>query len=127
MTIRQAVRAAGATLVGTSAAYLASAASAPMALALQRDDGDEPGYQLTLLESLGLYVLAPAALFALITLLVLAPSIARGPRYRPSQGWSGQPEWFGGVGKTGDRLSVASPGTDPGPETLSGGGASARW
>ena len=41
------------------------------ALALTRDDGDDPGTGLSVVETLGLYVLAPLALFAVIAGLVM--------------------------------------------------------
>lgn len=40
------------------------------ALALTRDDGDDPGKGLSVIETLGLYVLIPLALFAVIAGLV---------------------------------------------------------
>lgn len=42
------------------------------AFALTRDDGDDPGPGLSVVETLGLYVLAPLALFAVIAALVVA-------------------------------------------------------
>ncbi len=65
-----------------------------------------------------------------ITLLVMAPSLAKGPRYRPSQQWDAEPEWFGAPGGAG---------TDPEQRTIAAGqsatdkphdevgGASASW
>jgi hypothetical protein len=41
------------------------------ALALIPDDGDDPGQGLSVIETLGLYVVAPIALFAVITALVM--------------------------------------------------------
>ncbi|KOU67367.1 hypothetical protein ADK57_17215 [Streptomyces sp. MMG1533] len=41
------------------------------ALALTRDDGDDPGTGLSVIETLGLYVVAPIALFAVIAGLVM--------------------------------------------------------
>jgi hypothetical protein len=41
------------------------------ALALIRDDGDDPGSGLSVVETLGLYVVAPIALFAVIAGLVM--------------------------------------------------------
>ncbi|MEU9557242.1 hypothetical protein [Streptomyces fumanus] len=41
------------------------------ALALTRDDGDDPGTGLSVIETLGLYVFAPIVLFAVIAGLVL--------------------------------------------------------
>ncbi|KOV65008.1 hypothetical protein ADK64_15550 [Streptomyces sp. MMG1121] len=42
------------------------------ALALTRDDGDDPGTGLSVIQTLGLYVLIPLALFAVIAGLVMA-------------------------------------------------------
>lgn len=41
------------------------------ALALTRDDGDDPGQGLSVMETVGLYVVAPIALFVVITALVM--------------------------------------------------------
>jgi hypothetical protein len=41
------------------------------ALALTRDDGDDPGKGLSVIETLGLFVVAPLALFAVIAGLVM--------------------------------------------------------
>ncbi|MFE9442809.1 hypothetical protein ACFYO2_28335 [Streptomyces sp. NPDC006602] len=41
------------------------------ALALTRDDGDDPGNGLSVIETLGLFVVAPIALFAVIAGLVM--------------------------------------------------------
>jgi hypothetical protein len=59
---------AGALAAGTTLMMLLM--SSP-ALALTRDDGDDPGPGLSVVETLGLYVLAPLALFAVIAGLVL--------------------------------------------------------
>ncbi len=37
----------------------------------------------------------PLLIVMAIALLVMAPSLAKGPRYRPGQDWDAQPEWFG--------------------------------
>jgi hypothetical protein len=60
---------AGALAAGTTLMMLLM--SSP-ALALTRDDGDDPGKGLSVIETLGLYVLCPLALFAIIAGLVLA-------------------------------------------------------
>lgn len=44
--------------------------SAP-ALAVTRDDGDDPGSGLSVFDTIGLYVIAPIALFAVIAGLVM--------------------------------------------------------
>ncbi|MGW5367720.1 hypothetical protein ACWER6_26035 [Streptomyces sp. NPDC004009] len=60
---------AGALAAGTTLMMLLM--SSP-ALALTRDDGDDPGPGLSVIQTLGLYVLAPIALFAVIAGLVMA-------------------------------------------------------
>jgi hypothetical protein len=59
---------AGALAAGTTLMMLLM--SSP-ALALTRDDGDDPGTGLSVIETLGLYVLAPIALFVVIAGLVM--------------------------------------------------------
>ncbi|MFF8030960.1 MULTISPECIES: hypothetical protein [unclassified Streptomyces] len=59
---------AGALAAGTTLMMLLM--SSP-ALALTRDDGDDPGPGLSVIETLGLYVVAPVALFVIIAVLVM--------------------------------------------------------
>ena len=59
---------AGALAAGTTLMMLLMTSPA---LALTRDDGDDPGKGLSVAETLGLYVLCPLALFAIIAGLVL--------------------------------------------------------
>jgi hypothetical protein len=59
---------AGALAAGTTLMMLLM--SSP-ALALTRDDGDDPGKGLSVIETLGLYVALPALIFAVITGLVV--------------------------------------------------------
>lgn len=59
---------AGAVAAGTTLMMLLM--SSP-ALALTRDDGDDPGQGLSVMETVGLYVVAPIALFVVITALVM--------------------------------------------------------
>lgn len=123
--LRAAVRAA-VVAAGTAAVL---AATSPV-LAQTRDDGDEPGRQLNVLENLLLYVVAPVGLFLLIAFLVMVPSIVGGPRYRPGLSWWAEPVWFGGPRRgPGDEPVVGDPAAavsavEP---TREGGGASARW
>lgn len=72
---------AGALAAGTTLMMLLM--SSP-ALALTRDDGDDPGPGLSVIETLGLYVVAPIALFAVIAGLVwmLDGSTDRQPKAR---------------------------------------------
>ncbi|MEV5610353.1 hypothetical protein [Streptomyces sp. NPDC052225] len=59
---------AGALASGTTLMMLLM--SSP-ALALTRDDGDDPGNGLSVIETLGLYVAAPIVLFLVIAGLVM--------------------------------------------------------
>ncbi|MBQ1094410.1 hypothetical protein [Streptomyces sp. B93] len=59
---------AGALASGTTLMMLLM--SSP-ALALSRDDGDDPGTGLSVVETLGLYVALPIAIFAVIAGLVM--------------------------------------------------------
>ncbi|MGC5342427.1 hypothetical protein ACPXCE_08120 [Streptomyces sp. DT24] len=59
---------AGAVAAGTTLMMLLM--SSP-ALALTRDDGDDPGPGLSVMETIGLFVVAPIALFAIIAGLVM--------------------------------------------------------
>ncbi len=76
----------------------------------------------------------PLALIVGISLLVMVPSIAKGPRYRPGLAWWAEPEWFGGPAE----LPSSGPEPRPALESVAGtpdtppavgvgGGASARW
>ena len=112
-----------AILVATGVALPLGWAIASPALAAVPDDGDDPGAGLSALETILIYVGVPTALFLLIALLVMAPSIARGPRYRPGLGWFAAPVWFGGPANPDLALARAS--GHPAPEER--GGASARW
>ncbi|URN12029.1 hypothetical protein LUW77_10475 [Streptomyces radiopugnans] len=62
--------------------------ASPSALALYRDDGDDPGTGLSVVETLGLYVVAPLALFAIIAALVMVGDKSS----RPSGQISGKQE-----------------------------------
>lgn len=69
----------------------------------------------------------PLLIVAVLTLLVMAPSLAKGPRYRPGQEWDAEPEWFGGrevqEADGTDRRITSGSSTAPSDS----GGASARW
>ena len=103
------------------------------AFAVTQDDGSDPGHGLTALQTLLIYAGIPIGLFLLITLLVMAPSIARGPRYRTDRAWNAQPRMFGFPEHLGDtapgapaELTAAETGETT-PSKDDGGGASARW
>ncbi|MFD7402498.1 hypothetical protein ACFV7R_07450 [Streptomyces sp. NPDC059866] len=59
---------AGALAAGTTLMMLLMTSPA---LALTPDDGDDPGTGLSVIETLGLFVIAPLALFAVIAGLVM--------------------------------------------------------
>ncbi|MEV7733310.1 hypothetical protein AB0O75_14680 [Streptomyces sp. NPDC088921] len=59
---------AGALVAGTTLMMLLMSSPAS---ALVRDDGDDPGSGLSVIETLGLFVVAPLALFAIIAGLVM--------------------------------------------------------
>ena len=78
-----------------------------------------------------LLVVAPVALFALITLLVYVPSMKKGESYHPGQPWRSEAEWFGGPKggvEAADRVhqpaAVAAGHQD---DDAVRGGTSARW
>ncbi|GAA2089341.1 hypothetical protein GCM10009801_53590 [Streptomyces albiaxialis] len=60
----------------TAGATLMMLLSSP-AFALTRDDGDDPGPGLSIMETLGLYVAAPVVLFLVIAGLVMAGDKSR--------------------------------------------------
>ena len=60
------------------------------------EDGVAPAPSLSFLESLVLYVIAPAAILLLIAAVVWLPGMVRSSRYRPGRGWTAAPLWFGG-------------------------------
>jgi hypothetical protein len=70
---------AGALAAGTTLMMLLMTSPA---LAVTRDDGDDPGPGLSVMETLGLYVVAPLAIFAVITglVMVLDKSTDREPK-----------------------------------------------
>lgn len=90
---------------------------------------------MSTLHVLLLFVGGPLLIIAVITLLVMAPSLAKGPRYRPSQQWDADAEWFGApgaaTGNTGEgsdqRLIESSSTAKRGDEHDDTGGASASW
>lgn len=120
-------------------ATLGSLAAVPLllaspAFALHRDAGDDPGPGMSAVATILVYIGIPAAVFCAIALLVLAPSIARGNRYRPHQlSWWAAPVWFGGPrqehGESAQRALTGTSLTEltAYSEAQTEGGASARW
>lgn len=113
--------------------YLAVALAAP-ASALERDDGDDPGEQISKLEALLLFGVVPLGLMLLIALLVSLPWLVKGQR-KPGEA---QPEWFGAPEDTpevaghGEQPALTGRVVDGGSgggegDGGDGGGSSARW
>ncbi len=119
-SLRRTMAAAARGVAALALTVLLLMATSPAVHALTRDDGDDPGVQLSPLEWLLYFVGGPILLFVVIAVLVFAPSMARGPRYRPGLGWWHAPVWFDGPARATPADAAAEP-------TLSGGGASARW
>ncbi|MFJ9340770.1 hypothetical protein ACIRP0_15950 [Streptomyces sp. NPDC101733] len=76
---------AGAVTAGTALMMLLMTSPA---LAVTRDDGDDPGPGLSIGETLGLFVAAPIVLFLVIAglVMVLDKSTDRKPKPQPQQG-----------------------------------------
>jgi len=97
----------------------------------------EQGSDMSLLTALLLFFGGPLLIIGLITLMVMAPSLAKGPRYRPGDDASGS-EWFGVLPGSDDVSQLASAQSTPQRQLASTatddrltdddtGGASARW
>jgi hypothetical protein len=79
------------------------------------------------LHVLVILVAIPVALFAIISLLVHVPSMARGEAYTPGLAWHHENEWFGGPRGGVEAADTADPKAIEGVEEGRSGGASARW
>jgi hypothetical protein len=66
---------------------------------------------MSTLHGLLLFVGTPLLAIVVISLLVMAPSLAKGPRYRPGRQWDARPEQFG---------ALPAGSTEPGRELSSG-------
>ena len=89
----------GALRVATRVGAVAAVALAPVAVAVPAS-ADTPtswpdAETMSTMEVLLIFVGIPAGLAALISLLVFAPSLAKGSRYRPGVTWLAQSEQFG--------------------------------
>lgn len=89
---------------------------------------------MSTLHTLLLFGGVPLLAMAVITLLVMAPSLAKGPRYRPGQEWDATPQAFGGLESmlARERRALpsgrpASPARDDVGADEGTGGASGRW
>jgi hypothetical protein len=83
-------------------------------------------------QTLLVFVGIPLLVIAVVSLLTFAPSIAKGPRYRPGLSWWAPPVWIGGPAEKPE--PTGAPALEPGPTTAPAtgvarttGGASASW
>jgi hypothetical protein len=107
------------------------------AFAVHRDAGDDPGQGMSAAATILVYVGIPLGVFVVISLLVMAPGIAKGNRYRPhTLSWWAAPVWFGGPrdvdGGPADRALTGTSLKELSAVVADGlsqteGGASARW
>jgi len=94
-------------------------------------DGEDSGPGLTVLQTLGLYVGIPLALFLLISFLVVLPGWIRGDRNRREVGWIGQNG--AGAPADGSAKAAGSAGPSSAQQSVSAGksagtgGASGSW
>jgi hypothetical protein len=77
------------------------------------------GTAVTVLQTIGVYVLIPIALYGVIALFTMWPRIARGPRYRPGQEWPFDPVWW--TGNPEGVGTVAAPTAPTAPPAVAGG------
>jgi hypothetical protein len=82
---------------------------------------------MSTLHGLLLFVGTPLLAIVVISLLVMAPSLAKGPRYRPGRQWDARPEQFGALpGRSTEPGRELSSGAEPGRELSSGPAVSNR-
>jgi hypothetical protein len=101
----------------------------------------------SMLEILLVFVGIPLLVIVVVSLMVMAPSLARGPRFSPGQPWDAKSEWFGAPEAAAlepapqqrqlqGSSAVRSPAGRGGSTRVTGvdargdgdtGGASARW
>lgn len=72
-------------------------------------------------------VAIPLALFVVISLLVLIPSMVRGEKHAPGQAWRSESEWFGGPRGGLEAADKVDPKAIEGHDEADRGGASVRW
>jgi hypothetical protein len=87
----------------------------------------EPAEPVSTLQFLLVLVGIPAALFLVIAVLSLAPSMARGGKHAPGAAWRNEPEWFGGPSGGIEAADKVDPKAIEGHDETARGGASARW
>jgi hypothetical protein len=114
------------TLTGAVTVLLVLAGGALDAVAADTPEGWEKAPHVSGLEFLLVLLLIPVGIAAVISLLVVIPSLAGDHGYEPGQSWRGETQWFGGP-----RQGVAAA-DEVSPEQLEArsagtGGSSGRW
>jgi hypothetical protein len=82
---------------------------------------------VTVLQTIGVYALIPAAVYGVLTLFTLWPKIARGPRYRPGQEWNHEPMWWIGNPHGVGNLPAGSTADGAPAASTARGGARGSW
>jgi hypothetical protein len=117
--LRAAVR-SGAVAALTSAPLLAVSTALADSTDNHTYDGEDAGSGLSVLQTLGIYVGIPLALFFIITFLVCLPGWVRGDRNRREVGWVEPPAAASGAKSSeGEAVSAGRQGGT--------GGASGSW
>ncbi len=89
--------------------------------------GEDPGPRLSVLQTLGIFVGIPVALFLIITFLVLLPGWVRGDRNRSEVGWDKQTAAKRPEPENGATASAEGDKAQAGASSSGTGGASGSW
>lgn len=82
---------------------------------------------MSTLHAMLFFVGIPVLIFVVVTLLVMAPSLAKAPRYRVGQDWDAAPQWFGVLPRGQSATTVSeSDDADAPQRQLASGATSAR-
>ncbi len=108
----------------TPAGLVVFSAGPALAVPPERWPVSEP---VSALYALLILVGIPVALFAIISLLVYVPSMARGEKYTPGLAWRNRNEWFGGPRGGVEAADSVEPQAIEGGADTDRGGANARW
>jgi hypothetical protein len=88
---------------------------------------------VTVVQTVLVFVLIPAAIYGVIALLTMAPKMARSPKYRSGQEWTYDPVWWsanlGGAGSHGAHADSSEATDAPAgdPVRTARGGARGNW
>jgi hypothetical protein len=114
------------TVTAATTAFLVLAGAALDAAGADTPQGWEKAPHVSGFDFLVVLVLIPLGLAAVISLLVMIPSLVGDHGYQPGQSWRGETEWFGGPRQgvsaahdvSAEQLEASSSST---------GGSSGRW